>query len=350
MPEKEISDIPAPVRDLYDKGVAALQKNNLDYAVTLFGQAVRLEPAFFDARQALRAAQHRRTGARGGGLFRKFIGSASSLTKGQLALRNHPAEALNVAEEALNDDPVNPTAHQLVADAAMALDLPKTAALSLDIVFKNNPRDRRLAARLAEALAGSGQRARAERIYRDLLAADPTDVDLNEKLKNLLADRTLVEGRYETFGTETSSYRDLIRDKEEAVTLEQESRAVKDTDVADRLIREYEARLEREGDNLKLMRDTAALYEKKRDHAGAIRWYQRILEVGGIQDPLILKSIQDARLAGFEARRAAVAADAPDREAALAALVQERQAFLLEDARRRADANPTDLLVRHELG
>jgi len=350
MPEKSVNELRANVREIHEKGIAALQKNNLDYAIELFMQVLRQEPACFDTRQALRATQHRRAGNKSGGLFKKFLGATNTMTKGRLALRSVPLEALIIAEEALNDDPTNAGAHQLLADAALASGFPKTAILSLEVAFKFNPSDRKLAEKLSDTCSQAGQRARAEKILRELLELDPTDPGLNEKLKNLLASRTLTEGGYEALADGSGSYRDILKDKDQAVLLEQENRTVKDEDVADRLIKEYEARLATEGNNLKLMRDIAGLHEKRQDYDAAIGWYQRILDVGGVSDPLILKAMQDARLAAFDLQASRVDPNAPDAAAQVAAIQASRESFLLEDARRRAEANPTDLHVRFDLG
>lgn len=350
MPEKSVNELRANVREIHEKGIAALQKNNLDYAIELFMQVLRQEPGCFDTRQALRATQHRRSGNKSGGLFKKFLGATNTMTKGRLALRSDPLEALIIAEEALNDDPTNSGAHQLLADAALASGFPKTAILSLEVAFKFNPSDRKLAEKLSDTCSQAGQRARAEKILRDLLALDPNDPGLNEKLKNLLASRTLTEGGYEALADGSGSYRDILKDKDQAVLLEQENRTVKDEDVADRLIKEYEARLATEGNNLKLMRDIAGLHEKRQDYDAAIAWYQRILDVGGVSDPLILKAMQDARLAAFDLQSSRVDPNASDAAAQVAAIQANRETFLLEDARRRAEANPTDLHVRFDLG
>ena len=350
MAEKSADDLRANLRELHDKGVAALQKSNLDYAIQLFMQVLRAEPACFDTRQALRATQHRRAGARSGGLFRNLLGSTNAMTKGRLALRSNPAEALAVAEEILNDDPTNANAHQLLADAALALDLPRTAILSLEVAFKSNPSDRRLAERLADTCAQVGQLPRAEKLYQDLLLGDPHDPSLNEKLKNILASRTLSEGGYEALEGGTGSYRDVLKDKEQAVLLEQEQRTVKDTDVAGRLLADVEAKLAQDPGNLRLLREAAQLHEKRHDHHAAIAAYQRALDVGGVQDPLLLKAIHDNRLALFDQRLRAIPPDAPDADAQAEALRAEREAYLLDDAKARADANPTDLHVRYELG
>ncbi len=327
-----------------------MQKDNLDYAIQLFMQVLRTEPSCFDTRQALRATQHRRAGARTGGLFRKILGSTNAMTKGRLALRSNPAEAMEVAEEVLNDDPTNSNAHGLLADAALALGLPRTAVLSLEVAFKANPSDRRLAERLADTAAGIGQLPRAEKLYRDLLVSDPHNPVLNEKLKNLLASRTLSEGGYHALEGGGGSYRDVLRDKEQAVLLEQEQRMVKDADVATRLLDDVLARLAQDPANLRLMREAAQLHEKRGDPDAAIATYQQVLDLGGVKDPLVLKAIHDNQLAKFEGRLRSIPADAPDAEARAGAIHAEREAFLVEDAKRRADANPTDLLVRFELG
>src|SRR6476620_1136152 len=113
MPEKKLSEIPRALREQYEKGMAALQRQNFDYAIAIFNQVLQREPAFYDCREALRATQFKKAGS-STSFFRKMIGSASSsplLAKGQLALRNNPVEAVNIAEQILNSDPSNGPAH-----------------------------------------------------------------------------------------------------------------------------------------------------------------------------------------------------------------------------------------------
>jgi len=350
MAEKTLVEIPVAQRELFDKGLAALQKNNLDYAVTLFVQVLKVEPAFYQCREALRAAQHKRAGNRGGGLFKKLLGSANTLTAGRLALRTDPLEAIQIAEEALNQDPSNMQAHDLLADAALQAHLPKTALLSLEVAFKANPSDRKLAEKLVEAHTQLGNRARAERLLRDLLAGDPGNPALNERLKNLLALRTLSEGGYEQLSSGTGSYRDVLRDKEQAKSLEQEHREVKDIDVVDRLLAEQETLLKADPENPRILRTLADLHLKRGDFDRAIERFERILSVTGLNDPLLLQCIRDARLAQFGEAEKRLDPTTDDGRQALEALRQRRSDFLLEDTKRRAEANPTDLLVRFELG
>src|ERR1700677_1070739 len=143
MAEKSLSQIPRPVREKYQKGMAALDRQNYDYAVAFFNQVLAEEPAFFECRQALRVSQFKKSSGTGT-FFKKMLSGAGSsplLAKGQLALMKNPLDALKLAEQILNNDPNSASGHKLLAEAALAADLPKTAILSLEIVVKNSPKD-----------------------------------------------------------------------------------------------------------------------------------------------------------------------------------------------------------------
>ena len=118
-------------------------------------QVLAKEPGLIECRKVLRTAQLRKAGA-GGGFFKKMLSSAGSspmVAKGHMALGKDPAEALRIAEQILNGDPHSSAAHKLVVEAATALELPKTAVLSLEILAANSPKDRDVAIKFANALA-----------------------------------------------------------------------------------------------------------------------------------------------------------------------------------------------------
>ena len=163
-----------------------------------------------------------------------------------MALRKDPLGALQIAEQVLESDPQNAFAHRVVVEAATVLQMPKTAVLSLEILAGNSPKDREIAIKFAYALADSGEVSRAEKILSDLHDDFPADQELALALKNVSARKTMEKGGYEAAATGEGSYRDMLRDKEESVALEQEARQVKTEDVSERLIREYEARVKTE--------------------------------------------------------------------------------------------------------
>src|SRR3954470_8850661 len=107
MPEKSFQEVPRAERELFDKGLAALERNNLDYALLIFNQILSKEPGFYKCRERLRGAQLKKAGG-GGGFLKKMFGSAGNspgLAKAQILLRTNPTEAMKSAEEILNSDP-----------------------------------------------------------------------------------------------------------------------------------------------------------------------------------------------------------------------------------------------------
>ncbi len=352
MPEKSINEISASWRELYEKGLIALKKDNLDYALTIFTKVLEKEPGFFECREALRVAQFKKAGA-GRGFFRRSFQGLSVgplLAKGQIALRSNPVEAMEVAEHILNSDPNSAMAHKLLAEAATAADFPKTAVLSWEIVRKNNPKDTGVALQLGQVLARAGMIARAESVYGDLLRADPGNLEIAQALKDLSARRTMAEGGYDSLSDGKGSYRDILRNKEEAVALEQEQREVKTEDVALNMIREYESRLEREPQNLKLLRSLAELHVQKGDLDGALAYYERLAKQTMGNDPSLDRAIAEIRLRQIDKAIASLDPQAGDHAAQVESLQAQRQEFQLSECRQRVERYPNDLAIRFEMG
>src|SRR6185503_16211182 len=183
-------------------------------------------PAFFDCRQSLRVAQFKKSGG-STTFFKKVIGGASSsplVAKAQMSLRRNPLEAIQIAEQILGSDAQNSAGHKILAEAAMEADLPRTACLSLEILLKNSPKDFGLSMDYGKALAKAGQVSKAEGVYAELLRAHPGKGEVADALKDLSARQTLQEGGYEALADGSGSYRDILKNKDEAVALEQEKR------------------------------------------------------------------------------------------------------------------------------
>src|SRR5205823_2754309 len=105
--------------------------------------------------------------------------------------------------------------HRLIAEAAIAMDMPRTAVMSLDLLFKNSPKDKNIAIQYANMLAETGEASRAEKILMQLAAATPSDPDLHQALKDLSARKTLTEGGYDSLADGKGSYRDILKDSKE---------------------------------------------------------------------------------------------------------------------------------------
>ena len=354
MAEKLINEISLDARRLYTKAVEAAQRENYDYALALFCQTLEKEPGFFECRKALRAAQAKKSAGTSTGFFKKMMsgaGSSPQIAKAKMALNKNPAEAMAIAEQVLNGDPGNSYAHRIIVDAAHALEMPQTAVLSLETMVKHSPKDKALVVEFANTVAETKGNARAaEKALEEIIRTSGYDGDLQQAQKNLSAHKTMDEGGYGALESGEGSFRDILKNKAEAVSLEQQNRVVKSEDVAERLIGEYEQRLQTEPDNLKLLRSLAELYTQKNKFDEALELYQRIKgsETGG--DATLDQAIATTQVRRFDFQFAQLNPFAPDLAEQQAKITAEKLAFQMAECQKRVEKYPTDLGIRFEMG
>ena len=353
MAEKNLNEIVRDARSLFTRGMEALARDNFDYAIALLNQVLETEPGFFDCRKALRDAQFRKAGDAGSGFFKKMwsgAGNSPQVAKAKMALNKNPAEAMVIAEQILNGDPNSSAAHRIIVDAANALEMPRTAALSYETLAKNSPKDKALAIEFAHAVSAIGEGSRAERILMDLMREMPGDGDLRDALKDLSARKTLDEGGYGALEGGGGSYRDILKDKKEAVSLEQEKRVQKSEDVTERLIGEYETRLETESNNFKLVRSLAELYTQKKQFDRALELYDQVKKSDMGNDPSLDQSIAATIVKRFDAQLEQLNPFEPEHAAQVEQIKAEKLAFQVAECQKRVEKYPTDLAIRYEMG
>ncbi len=352
MPEKTVQEVVAFVREQFEKGRAAYNRQNFDYAIDIFNAVLKLEPALFEARTALRATQFQRVKA-GKGFFKKMLGKASAspgLAKAQMLIHRNPHEAIYAAEQVLNNDPNNVTAHRILAEAAIEADLPKTAVFSLEIAIKQNPTDRKLILQTASAYSNAGQIAKAETLYTEALKSSPNDPALQQMLKDLSARRTMAEGGYDSLQSGGGSYRNLLRDQDLAVSIEQEGRSVNSLETSRKLVAENLVKFAAEPDNMKLARTISDLYLSQKDYAKALEYLQKIKdsEMGG--DPSLDKKMTGILLLKIDEKLAGLDVSDMDFEEARRGLIQARLELEIQAAKLLVERYPSELQYRFDLG
>jgi tetratricopeptide (TPR) repeat protein len=267
-----------------------------------------------------------------------------------MALRKNPLEAIQIAEQILNSDANSSGGHKLLAEAALASQMPREAVMSLEILVANSPKDKDLTYQLAEALADSGRKTEGEDALVALQKHHPSDGEINSKLKDLSARKTLDEGGYGALADGKGSYRDVLRNKAEAVSLEQEKRQVKTDDAAESLIKDWESRLKAEPNNMKMLRNLAETHLQRKEFDKALVYYDRMVAADGGNDSALMKQVADVKVKKFDFAVSQLDTTAPDYAERAAQLKAERQAFQLEECKARAERYPTDLLIQFELG
>ncbi len=353
MAEKSINEISREARTLFTKAQEAAQRDNTDYAIALFNQVLEKEPGFFEGRKLLRAEQFKKAGS-GGGFFKKMLSGAGSsplVAKGQLALRSNPANALVIAEQILNSDPNSSGGHKIIVEAAQArLNFPARRAFAYQTLIKNSPKDKQLAIDYAHASAAAGDGAQGERLLTELLRENPSDGELNSALKDLSARKTLGEGGYGALEGGKGSYRDILKNKSEAVSLEQEKRVVKNEDVNERLIKDYESRLETEPNNLKVVRQLADIYAEKKMFDKSFELFDRLKNSEMGNDPTLDQSIAKWKVRQFDQQIEQINPFAADHAAQVEQLKAQKLEFQVTDCQKRVEKYPTDYGIRFEMG
>jgi tetratricopeptide (TPR) repeat protein len=160
--------------------------------------------------------------------------------------------------------------------------------------------------------------------------------------------------------TQAESYRDLIRDKEMAISLEQQSRMRLTGESLERQIAETHARHKSEPANVDLVRRLGALNEQKEDLEAAIGWYQCAADLTKGADTGLVRKVSDLKVKRLEREIAAhqefLSTHDPAHELhakkseELEVAKAKRAEVLIADARERVARNPTDLQLRFELG
>ena len=345
MAEVILEDAPRKARELFDKGFAAMERDNLDYAVDMFLAALDIEPRLLQARKFLRAAEVKK--------FKR--GKANALTH-QLAtlqgmgnmltatalMKSKPERALAIAEKLLRIDPLNPSFINVLAQAAQNADLPEVAIQTLEIACDHYAKDAKLIQRLADLYAETGQTHKARERFERLAALRPNDPKIIKALKDATAVDTMNKGGWDS----ADSYRDVIKDTKEATTLEQESKAVKSDKDIEALIEEMQTRLRVNPDDINTKRALADLYGKAQRFDEAIVLIEEVQATSGTGDSQIDRALSRFRLGQYDFNIEALRADGKNDDAD--AILEEKEAFVIRDAEDRVQRYPNDLQFRYE--
>src|SRR5476649_1610442 len=130
MPDVPVSALTLRQQKLVDNARIALELGNLDYVVDSCRQVLRATPGCAAVRRLHRAAQVRRFADKNQ-FVAKALGGLSSTPFIFGSVPKNPGKSLESAEKILEVDPTSTSALKLMAEAAMKLDLPETAAFAL---------------------------------------------------------------------------------------------------------------------------------------------------------------------------------------------------------------------------
>ncbi len=352
--EQDLSD---NARSLWLKAISALELRNFGYAISLLQAVLKETPDFLDARKMLRRSEVQAT--KGKKSFLSGISTAS--LKGGSMVKKDPVAAMELAEKSLESDPYNHQANMLLRDAAKAAGMPEVAAFALETLAEGAPKDTKILHELGAHYYENGLSEKAIDVYTRIAEMNPSDLIAIKRGKDAAARHSMASGGWEEVATSGGSkdYRDLIKNKEEAVSLEQQNRVVKSDEMIEQQLGELGEKYEQNPQNVDVTRRIAALYEQKGDLENALTWYSYTSDLTKGTDPAMARKVTDiglkileAKIAEFESWLAenGEAENAPEVRAQYDELRKQKADLLISDARRRVERNPTDLQFRYELG
>jgi len=350
--EKELSETQ---RSHWLKAVAAIELRNFDYAISLLQAILKQEPQFLTGRQLLRRTEVTKSKSAKKSFF-NISTAPIAVMKAQREIKKDPKRVVEMLEKILEKEPYNRQANLVLKEAAVAAGWPQIGVFALRTLLEENPRDVKVLHELGRLHHELGESDREVEIYNQLTEINPLDAEALRLGKDASARASMTTGGW----TQAVSYRDLIKDKEMAVSIEQQSRMRLTGESLDKQIAETYALQQAEPRNIDLARRLGALNEQKDDIAAAIGWYQYAADLTKGADAGLIRKVSDLKTKGLEREIAAheefLSTHPADHELSakkteeLKVAKKKRAEILVEDARKRVERNPTDLQLRFELG
>src|SRR5437016_10329720 len=300
MPAKTEKELTEAQRNLWLKAVTAIELRNLGYAISLLQEILKQEPQFLTGRQLLRRTEVTRSKSAKKSFF--YISTASiTVMKAQRQIKNDPKHAVEMLEKALEKEPYNRQANLVLKEAALAAGWPEIGVFALRTLLEEDPRDVKVLHELGRLHHELGESDREVEIYNQITEINPLDAEALRLGKDSSARASMTTGGW----TQAVSYRDLIKDKEMAVSIEQQSRMRLTGESLDQQIAETYAVHQAEPTNIDLARRLGALNEQKDDIKAAIGWYQYAADLTKGTDPGLIRKVSDLKMKGFDREIAA---------------------------------------------
>ena len=361
-------ELPPNSRPLWLKATSAIETRNFGYAVSLLQVILKESPNFLMGRQWLRRAEIATTKSKKGFMSGLSSGSIQAM-KSQGLIKKDPQAAILAAEEIMEKEPLSIQANSLLRDAAAAAGMIETVGFALETMRDSEPKNIKIMHELARHYSASDQAEKAIEIYNHISAINPADIEAIKGGKDAAARASMRTGGWDQIGKDGVSYRDVLKNAEEAKSLEQQSRIVKSDDMIEQQLTENFALYNENPNNLDVVRKIADLYEKKDDLENAVQYYRWAVELTKGGDPGLVRNVNNLTLKNLDRmigertswlqdHAGAANGENDDETRATVGRVegelenfrQQKSEMLINTARARVDRNPSDLNFRFELG
>lgn len=334
-----------------EKATKAAERGNLDVALSLCRQAVALAPHDENVRRQFHEVRirHFRAQKKGGfGLKMAELGAQMKMGKVEgLIKQNKLEEALVMAEEIMDVNPISPKLNAFYFDIAQRTNHPEALLSAMESLASSCPDDMDLMLRMGKTYMQHGVYGRAKDCFQRVAQANPSDLNIQKLLKDAMAKDTMTAGGWEENAGKRGGFQALIRDKELAAKLDRNAKAVVTGDDAEAAIAEAREKIAKEPKNVNYYRALARIFLQNKRFDEALETFDEARRVNPA-DPELDRNWADTKVRSYEAQIEALRAQGKEDEAF--SLEEEKEQFRFDDLSRRVEAYPNDLGLRYELG
>jgi tetratricopeptide (TPR) repeat protein len=351
MAEVTLEELPKKEQDLFNRGFKALERNNVDYAIEMLSQCVEHSPGFVRGWKFLRAAQLKKSRKKSvSGLSRAInsVRGLPALGSAKTLLKAGKAEAAMMSiEKVMRDDPTDPTYGLVFAKAAAAASFPEVAILTLELIRDSHPENIQVIGFLGAVYQKAGRMRSARECFERLCEMNPNDPNMLKQLKDVMALDSMSNDGWEKTVESGGSYRDILKDSDEAAILEQEAKSARSDAGVDALIADTQEKIKNDPQNVNFRRALANFYTQKKDYPSAIKALEDAIAINP-GDPELERTRTNTQIKAIEADIEATR-EQGDEERALA-MEGELLQFKFDDLQSRVERYPNDFQLRYEWG
>lgn len=339
----------------FEKGKSAFKKKNYDYAVTMFRKVVDLDPGNKEARQLLRQAEERRVSGNSSSFLGKLKGFVPLL---KLKFSKSPESVVEHCEDYLESDPYNLNIRIQLAKNLEKLGHPEVGAGELKPLAEHFTEEPRLHKNLAIMYISDGKSEKATPHLKKLRRLKPSDREVDEMLKNAMAESTVQEG-----GWEDAESTEELRKKEDEEEEAESEKSILDQDLKrPGKIREAIPELKKgikeatnEDQKADFLEQLGTYYKRLEQYGKAVETFKNVLEIRPNQTQ-VQKKLGDMKIRKWDKRVEKVKqqlSENPDHSKLKKKLKQVKQKRLqkqIQEYKRRVKEHPTDMQLRFRLG
>lgn len=334
-----------------DKATKAAERGSFDIALTLCRQALALAPHDENARRQFHETRIRQFRAeKKGGLVLKMAEMGAQLKMGKvqaLIKQNKLEEAMTLAEEILDANPISGKLNEFYFDVAQRTNHPEALLSAMETLSDACPDDMELMLRMGKTYMQTGVFSRARDCFQKAAQANPADLNIQKLLKDAMAKDTMDAGGWEANAGKRGGFQALIRDKELAAKLDRNAKAVVTGDDAEAAIAEAKEKIAKEPKNINYYRGLARIYIQNKRFDEALETFAAARKVNPA-DPELDRNWSDTKIRSYEAKVEALRAEG--KTEAADEMEVEKEQFAFDDLVRRVENYPNDLGLRYELG